>query len=189
MIRFATAADAASLLSIYAPYVEKTAVTFEYETPSVSEFSSRMEEITSFYPYLVWEQDGRIGGYAYAHRHMARAAYQWGAELSVYLSPDMTGHGLGPTLYTALIKLLTLQHIRNFYACITVPNAPSQRMHTALGFALAGVWPNAGYKLGQWHDVAWYIKTAGDVSNAPLPLLSVHDLSPAEIDRCLHPQA
>lgn len=185
MIRLATEKDAPALLEIYAPYVKDTAITFEYEVPAAEEFAARIREIASFYPYLVCEIDGQPAGYAYAHRHMSRAAYQWDAELSVYLKKEACGHGLGPALYTALMDLLTLQHVRNFYACITVPNERSQRMHTALGFQDAGLWPHSGYKLGQWHDVAWYEKTAGSPCAAPLPLLSIHDLDRAEIDRCL----
>ncbi len=186
MIRFATPRDAEALLSIYAPYVEHTAITFEYETPSPAAFADRIREIGAFYPYLVYEQDGRPLGYAYAHRPMSRAAYQWCAELSVYLAPDARGRGIGPALYRALMELLTLQGVRNFYACLVVPNERSSRMHLSLGFHPAGTWPHSGYKLGKWHDVAWYEKAAGNIADAPLPLLSVHSLSPAEIDRCFH---
>ena len=75
--RFAAAGDAEDLLAIYAQYID-TPVTFETVLPSADEFRGR-------YPYLVLEEEGKIVGYAYAHRYMARAAYGWNAELSVYL--------------------------------------------------------------------------------------------------------
>ena len=85
-IRRAEPEDAAELLSIYAPYVEESWVTFECVPPTVEEFRRRMEEFSRHYPYLVCCRAGEILGYAYAHRQAERAAYQWNAELSVYLT-------------------------------------------------------------------------------------------------------
>lgn len=64
-IRFAAEADAPALLAIYAQYIE-TGITFEYELPSREEFARRIREFGGTYPYLIWEEDGRIVGYAYA---------------------------------------------------------------------------------------------------------------------------
>ena len=61
-IRIATPEDAARLVAIYAPYVEQTAITFEYEVPSVEEFAGRIEHILEKYPYLVAEAEGEIIG-------------------------------------------------------------------------------------------------------------------------------
>ena len=159
-IRFAVPEDAGELLAIYRPYVEKTPITFEYEVPSAEEFAGRIRDFSSFYPYLVCEREGKILGYAYAHRHQSRAAYQWGAELSIYMDEAARGLGIGPRLYRALMDLLALQNVQNLYACITSPNERSQRMHEALGFSLCGIWKHSGYKLGAWHDVAWYQRRA-----------------------------
>ena len=97
-IRTARLSDAPALLKIYAPYVEKTAITFECTVPDIEEFAARMRATLRRYPYLVAERGDEIVGYAYAHRLQERAAYQWGAELSVYLdrgcsaaAPPMTG--------------------------------------------------------------------------------------------------
>ena len=185
-IRFAQKQDAQALLAIYAPYVENTSITFEYEVPSPEEFASRIEEISSFYPYLVCEHEGEILGYAYAHRFKERAAYQWGAELSIYLAPKARGQKIGPRLYDVLMQLLTLQNFRNFYACITSPNERSQKMHEALGFTLCGLWHHSGYKHGAWHDVAWYEKAAGCITDAPKQLISLHDLDSAAVADIIH---
>lgn len=146
VLRTAREEDAEGLLSIYAPYVENTAVSFEYETPSVQEFKERIQEISTDYPYLVCEVDGTLAGYAYAHRLFARKAYQWDAELSIYLSPQFQRQGIGARLYTALITLLQIQHVRNLYALVTAPNAGSERRTSSLAFTLAGVYHKAGYK-------------------------------------------
>ena len=51
--RVARPEDAAALLAIYAPYVEETAITFEYEVPSVEAFRARIAHTLATYPYIV----------------------------------------------------------------------------------------------------------------------------------------
>ena len=102
MIRSARLEDAAALLGIYAPYVEKTAITFELVPPGPDEFGQRMEQIMRKYPYLVWEEEGNILGYAYASDFHPRAAYRFCAEMTVYVAEHARGRGIGRTLYSAL---------------------------------------------------------------------------------------
>ena len=86
-IRFADPArDASRILAVYAPYIERTAVTFETEVPDGAAFAARVAGIAEAFPYLLLEIDGELAGYAYAHRQAERAAYQWNAELSIYLA-------------------------------------------------------------------------------------------------------
>ena len=59
-IRTAKVEDAEKLLDIYSYYVKKTAVTFEYEVPSVEEFQERIRHISSHYPYLIAEEEGEL---------------------------------------------------------------------------------------------------------------------------------
>ena len=171
-IRMAAAADAAALLAIYNQYID-TSITFEYTLPTEAEFRARITGILGEYPYLVWQEDGRILGYAYAHRHMERAAYQWNAELSVYLDRAARGRGLGRRLYGALMELLTMQGVLSAHALVTSPNPASQALHQSMGFGLTAVQRLAGYKNGAWHDVLWYEKELaprGPEPAAPVPL-------------------
>ncbi len=92
-IRLANKNDAAALVAIYAPYVEKTAITFEYDVPSVEEFSGRIEKTLKKYPYLVAEENGEIFGYAYVSTYDNREGYNWAAELSVYVASESRGRG------------------------------------------------------------------------------------------------
>ena len=171
MIRFAAAKDAAELLEIYAPYVTGTTVSFEYEVPAVEEFRRRVEETSARYPYLVWEEDGALLGYAYAHPYAARPAYQWSAELTVYLRQGVSRRGLGSRLYGALMELLRLQGVRNVYGCVTAENTASVAFHHALGFREAGRFSQVGYKLGRWLDVLWLEKALAS-GGEPQPLVS-----------------
>lgn len=175
MIRIATPEDAPSLLKIYKEYID-TPITFEYQLPSEEEFKGRMESISSFYPYLVYESGGGIMGYAYAHRQKERAAYQWNAELSVYISRDCTGRGIGKTLYSALIEILKLQNIKTVYGCVTLPNAASEQLHKSMGFQGAGVHHGTGYKCGEWHDVAWFEKQIGEYGERPGDIIPIGNI-------------
>lgn len=121
------------------------------------------------YPCLVAEEGGRIVGFAYAHELRERIAFQWNAELSVYLAPAAQGRGAGSRLYAALIELLRLMGIKSVYGVVTSPNPASERLHRAFGFALMGVQPHAGFTCGAWHDVAWYVREIAPFEDAPAP--------------------
>ena len=135
-IRPAKLSDAKAIQSIYAPYVEKTAITFEYEVPSVQEFENRINKTLETYPYLVAEENGQVLGYAYASTYYARTAYNWTTELSIYLHEDARGRGLGSQLYDALEEELKKR-----------------------GYVQVAHFPKVGYKFEQWHDIVWMQKT------------------------------
>ena len=158
-IRLAKPSDARSLLDIYAPYVENTAITFEYEVPTVEDFTTRIEKTLEKYPYLVAEEDGLILGYAYASTYYARAAYDWAVELSVYVSQEARGQGVGTRLYDALEDLLEQMGYIHFLACISLPNEASLALHQKRGYQQVAHFPKIGYKFECWHDIVWLQKS------------------------------
>jgi phosphinothricin acetyltransferase len=173
-IRFATDADAAHLQAIYAPYVRDTVISFELEPPDVAEMAARVHKAVAW--LVAADEAGVVLGYAYASKHKERAAYQWSVDVSVYLDAAFHRRGLGRGLYTALFGLLRLQGYVNAYAGITLPNAKSQGLHTALGFAPVGVYRHVGYKFGQWHDVAWLsldLRPREGTPPPPVPLAAI----------------
>ena len=175
-LRFASPEDVPSLLSIYQHYIP-TNITFEYVLPSYEEFARRVASISEFYPYLAVEEQGVLLGYAYAHRIAERAAYSWGAELSIYLHPDAAGKGLGRRLYQALMELLRLQGTRTVYGLVSSPNPASEGLHRCLEFDLMGIQHNAGYKNGQWIDLLWFEKSIAPYDSNPAPVIPVGSLS------------
>lgn len=154
-IRSVEMQDIASLLTIYRPYVLETAVSFETELPSLSEFCTRVQEIKDKFPYLVAEEDGQILGYAYAHTYYDRAAYNHTAEVSVYLADTAKGRGLGHILYDDLEKQLAQQGVTNFLACITADNTASLNFHQKRGYKKVGHFYKVGRKFDTWHDIIW----------------------------------
>jgi len=157
-IRNVTLNDVQELLDIYSYYVLNTTITFEYETPSMDEFTQRIQKITQKYPYLVATLDDEIVGYAYATSYKERAAYDWSVETTVYVKNDKHGLGIGKELYLHLEQALKEKNIVNMLACITYPNPKSIDFHTKFGFEKVGHFPKVGYKFNEWRDIVWMQK-------------------------------
>jgi len=170
MIRHACLSDVPAILQIYEPYIRNTAITFEYEVPSPAAFEERFRAVTDKCPWLVWEQDGAVLGYAYAHPAFERAAYQWAADLAIYLAPQAQGKGIGRQLYAALEQLLTKQGYCLAYGVVTSANEKSCRFHEALGYVKQAEFPNCGFKFDRWYGTIWYEKRLSEASPAAPPI-------------------
>ena len=168
-IRQATVQDVPRILEIYGPYVENTAISFEYTVPTLEAFTQRFLGITARFPWLVWEENGEILGYAYGSLPFERAAYQWCAEASVYLCPQACGKGIGKQLYAALERLLQAQGYRKVYAIITTANENSIAFHRAVGYRHTATMPACGFKFGQWHGTVWMEKDLNTWDAPPCP--------------------
>lgn len=169
MIRPATPEDAQRLLEIYGYYVENTAISFEYEVPSLEEFRTRIQNTLKFFPYLVIEEEGKIWGYAYAGRFATRAAYAHSAELSIYLDLEAKGRGYGRALYEALEQELRGQGILNLYAHVADPiqedeylTRNSEHFHQHMGFTTVGKFHQCGRKFGRWYNILCMEKIIGE---------------------------
>ena len=145
-IRIAREADIPAILDIYRPYVENTAVSFEYTAPSLEEFTARFWGFAKQFPWLVWEEAGEILGYAYAQPPFEREAFSWCAEPSIYLKEAALRQGIGSRLYEALEAILGYQGYEMLYALITTENPGSIAFHRARGYRTVGVLENCGIK-------------------------------------------
>jgi L-amino acid N-acyltransferase YncA len=155
-LRAARPEDAPALLAIYRPFVESTAISFEKAPPSVDEFAARVAKALSKWQWLVAVEGSEILGYAYGSTHRERFGYRLSVEVSAYVDPRHQRRGIGRALYDHLFDDLAALGYCNAYAGITLPNAGSVALHEGVGFERIGVFPRIGYKLGSWHDVAWY---------------------------------
>ena len=164
MIRIATEADVPEMLAIYAPYVLTTTHTFEYDVPTEAEFLTRFRAVTTQFPWLVWEENGQILGYAYGSAPFERAAYRWCAEDSVYLRPEARGRGIGKKLCLTLEEILKYQGYRVIYAIITSENADSLAFHEKIGYYKTAEMPQCGYKFGRWLGITWMEKRLNSVA-------------------------
>lgn len=175
-IRIASPEDAPALVEIYAPYVQDTAITFEYEVPTAEEFSDRILHTLKKYPYLVAVEEDCILGYAYASAFKARAAYSWSVETSLYVRQDLRHQGLGSALHNALEEQLRRQHVCNLCACITYPNPDSITFHEHHGYRLTAHFHCSGFKLGAWHDIVWMERELCPHTIPPLPFIPFSQL-------------
>ncbi len=185
IMRLAKPEDAKEILGIYSYYVENTCASFEKQTPSEEEFAERIRNISSMYPYVVYEVDGKIVGYAYAARYAVRAAYCYDVEVSVYVHESYHSKGVAKKLYDALFEILSEQGIYNVYSGVTVPNEKSHRFHEKYGFAYVGAFPDAGYKFGEWHDVEWFAMKTKPLDMKPGQVKPIGELDQVFIDKVL----
>jgi L-amino acid N-acyltransferase YncA len=187
-IRLAEETDAEELLQIYAPYVTETAITFEYEVPSVAEFAGRIRNTLKKYPYLVLRENGRIAGYSYASPFKGRAAYDWAVETTIYLRRDCRGRSLGKKLYLALENTLKRQNILNLNACIAYTAVPDEHLdntstafHEHLGYSKVARFTKCGYKFGTWYDMIWMEKLIGEHKTPPAPVIPITEIEVPEL--------
>lgn len=162
-----------------------TAITFEYEVPTLAEFTSRITTTLQKYPYLVAEHDGETLGYAYTSPFAARAAYGWAAGTSIYVAQDMHRQGLGSMLYAALEAVSKAQNLLNINACIAFPETAdayltqnSVQFHTRMGYRLVGEFHQCGYKFGRWYNMVWMEKHLGAHVPEPAPVIPFPELAP-----------
>lgn len=152
-IRPATVEDAAAICEVYAPYVESTAISFEEVVPSVDDMAGRIAHNAAVYGYFVAEVDGVVVGYAYGSQYAVRHAYRFTAEVSVYVSTEGRGKGVGRALYDALIPHMEAQGFHTLISIIALPNDVSAKLHERYGFIRTGTLPEVGYKFDCWHDI------------------------------------
>jgi len=168
-IRIATETDAEEILAIYEKYIKETAITFEYDVPSIEEFRGRIRHTLERYPYLVAEKNEKIVGYAYVSPFKERVAYDWAVETSIYVDMEQKRGGIGRRLYEELETILKQQGILNVNACIAYPQVEDEyltrnsvRFHEKLGYKMVGTFHQCGYKFNRWYDMVWMEKFIGE---------------------------
>ncbi len=152
-IRKVAAEDAAAIAGIYNRYVTATTVSFETEPVSEEQMRVRIAQISAGFPYFVYEREGRVEGYCYAHPWKERAAYSRTLETTIYLAPEFCGRGIGTRLMQYLVEECRSRGFRALIACITADNERSIEFHRSLGFKSVSHFAQVGYKQGRWLDV------------------------------------
>lgn len=179
----ATIKDAEKLLEVYEPYVLNTAITFENDVPSIEEFQARIEKTLKKYPYIVAKKEDEILGYAYTSPFVGRAAYDWSAEVTIYLKEEAKRQGIGAMLYEILEIISKAQGICNLNACIGVPEVEdahltknSVNFHAHLGYRMVGQFHKCGYKFDTWYHMAWMEKIINEHKKNPPKVIPFGEL-------------
>lgn len=170
-IRIATKDDVEAMRLIYAPYILETAYSYEYEVPDYAEFLRRFEAFTAQLPWLVWEENGEILGYAYGSLPFDRKAFGLIGELSVYLKKEIHGRGIGRKLYEVGEEIMRRQGYARIYGIVSSSNPGSCRFHEAMGYTKFATFEKSGMKFGKWYDTIWYEKILKDCDGEePFPV-------------------
>lgn len=191
-IRIATLDDAARLQEIYAPYVEKTAISFEYEAPSVEEFRKRIENTLCRYPYLVAIVDDEIAGYSYAGQFHTRAAFSHSAELSIYIDEKYHRYGIGTVLYNEMERILSVQNVYRLYASVACAEGDDEyltdrslRFHKSKGYKQVAKHNECGYKFGHWYSLVYFEKKLCDIPEKVENFIPFSELKDDQYLKCI----
>jgi phosphinothricin acetyltransferase len=156
MIRNVSLKDAAAITDIYNYYIVNTTVSFEEVPITAPETERRIQAIIPKFPYIVFEENGIIEGYAYLSTWKSRISYRYAAEVSIYLRSGSEGRGIGSMLMERLLNDSGTGPLHALVACIALPNPSSVALHEKFGFQKVGYFPEVGYKMDQWIDVGFW---------------------------------
>ena len=158
MIRFVEEKDVEMLVSIYNYYIENTTCTLEMEPLSVEEFRARVKKIAERFPYLVYEENGEVLGYAYLSEFNPRGGYRFTADLSLYVAHGVRGKGIGRGLYEAIEPMAREVGVCNIISLITAENEASLAFHDKLGFERVAKIEKIANKFDRWIGLCYCIK-------------------------------
>jgi L-amino acid N-acyltransferase YncA len=156
MLRNVDVSDAPMICEIYNHYVSNTVITFEESLLLPDEMRQRILNVTASFPWLVYEEQGKVLGYAYATKWKERSAYRHSAESTVYLHPSSTGKGTGSALLEQLLAQLRARQIHSVLGGVALPNPASVALLEKFGFQKVGHLKEVGFKFGKWIDVGYW---------------------------------
>ena len=156
MLRDAEPSDGDAICSIYNEYILNTTITFEETPVQAEEMASRIRLVTQSYPWLVYEKDSRIVGYAYAGKWKERSAYRYSVETAIYMDSRHVGKGIGTQLMKELLNRLKAVSLHSVISGIALPNPASIALCEKLGFKKVAHFSEVGYKKNRWVDVGYW---------------------------------
>jgi phosphinothricin acetyltransferase len=156
MIRNVRIDDAKEIVDIYNYYILNTNITFEIDEINEEEMRRRIVEKTKANPWIVYEEENKIIGYAYVGEWKSRSAFRFAKEITIYLDVNAKGKGKGSKLMEGLLKECKSYDISTLISIITVPNDISQSLHKRFGFEKAGYFKKVGFKGNEWIDVMYF---------------------------------
>ena len=150
--------DITTVIDIYNHYIENSIATFETENVSYKEMLARIIKVQQDnFPWVViTDEFEEVIGYAYASKWRERFAYSFSVEITVYISKNHAGKGLGTKLYSYLFSELKHLGIHSVISGITLPNAESIKLHEKFGMTQVANFKEVGFKFNRWLDVGYW---------------------------------
>lgn len=158
MIRLIQPQDVSAVTDIYNYYIRTSIITFEEEEITTDEMERRIQEISETFqmPFIVFEENNEVIGYAYIGKWRTRNAYRFSAESSIYLHHEHFGKGVGSSLYKELIHLGRERGLKRLIGGASLPNPASVQLHEKLGFRKVAHFEKVGFKFNEWIDVGFW---------------------------------
>lgn len=149
---------APEILEILNEAIVNSTAIYDYQPRTMANMETWFEakQRGSFPVIGVFEDDGKLAGFASYGSFRAFPAYKYSVEHSIYVRKDKRGQGLGKLLLTEIIKLAQRQDYHTLIGVIDATNETSIRLHQQAGFAECASIKQAGYKFGRWLDVVYY---------------------------------
>ena len=158
MIREVKLSDAKAIVDIYNYYILNTNITFEEKQLTVDDMEERIIEKTAKHPWIVYERNGQVIGYAYLSGWHSRSAYRYSNEASIYLDSNEKGHGIGKELFGQLLEVSKCYGVHTIVSGITIPNTESISLHEKFGFKKIAEFEEIGFKNNKWLNVGYWQK-------------------------------
>jgi len=153
-VRRADRADLPRILSIYNHEVLFSTATYDTQPRTDDEHEKWFSHHDSAHPVIVAEARAVVCGWASLSPWSDRPAYDTSAEVSVYVAQEHRRKGIGKQLLQALIEAGRAHGHHALLGRISSDNTVSIRLHESMGFMVAGVLKEVGFKFGRWLDVS-----------------------------------
>ena len=167
MIRKVVLSDAQQITEIYNYYILNSIITLEETPVSVDTTKELIKSVITNLPWIVYEENRQVVGFAYANKWKSRSGYKHTVESTVYLKEEATGKGIGSLIYTTLIDQLISMKFHAIIGGISLPNEVSVALHERLGFEKIAHFKEVGFKFNKWVDVGyWQLISSNFKSNS-----------------------
>jgi phosphinothricin acetyltransferase len=146
------------ILAIFNDAIVNSTALYDYKPRSMDNMKTWYDEkLRDNYPIIgIFDLSEELLGFGSYGTFRARPAYKYTVEHSVYIRSDMRGKGLGKLLLQEIIDNAGHQDYHVLVGGIDAANTISIKLHERMGFVYSGTIKHAGFKFGQWLDLAFY---------------------------------
>lgn len=155
--------DWESVRSIYLEGLATGDATFETEAPSWEKWDESHLSVSRL--VAVSPSENGVVGWAALARVSSRAVYGGVAEVSVYVTDNFRGKGIGKALLKQLIAASEQKGIWTLQASVFPENIASLALHKICGFREVGTRQRIGIVNGVWRDTVLLERRSEMVGN------------------------
>lgn len=167
--------DVSSITTLLNHEIAQGVAHFGTEPIDQSEIREQLKSAEDRFPWYSAFDDDQFLGFCKSAPWSLRGGYNWTAEITIYLTPEARGRGIGKALYGNLLSTLKAQRFQVIVAGVSEPNPASVALHTSIGMKQTGYNTRMGYKHRRWIDVSYYQMNLGEQPDSPERVLSISE--------------